>query len=164
LAASTAAIAAVGASGATFTGSKANGSSLATGGTVALTDSLAGQAILTSAKLRPGTHAVNTLTITNGGSLPATYTLKGSGISDTPASPSLSAALTLMIVDQTTSQTLYNSTFSGFPGLATPPSLGTIAAGATQTIQFTVAMPSTPVNSSLQGASTTMTLTWSGTT
>src|SRR3984885_5901558 len=86
-------------SGADFSSTSANPGSLITTGTIVVTDSLAGQSILTASGMKPGATSSNAVDITNGGNVPAAFTLAPANLANVPASPALSARLTLQIQD-----------------------------------------------------------------
>lgn len=145
-------------SGASFTSNTNNTSSLAAG-SVTVTNSKADQAVLDGSNMRPGQSRQGTLTITNSGSLSAAYTLTSTGLTDTPASPALSATLDLKVEDITGSAvTLYNNKLGSFSQV----SLGTFAASAAKTYRFTLSWPSASPNTALQNAQSSLTFQWKG--
>ena len=86
-------------SGANFNATSANPGTLITAGTLVVTDSHAGQAILSMSAVKPGTTTTGSVDIENGGSIPATFTLASTNLVNTPATPPLSGKLTLQIQD-----------------------------------------------------------------
>ncbi|MFZ1997225.1 MAG: hypothetical protein WAU75_24125, partial [Solirubrobacteraceae bacterium] len=86
-------------SGANFNSSSANPRSLITAGTVTVTDSLAGVSILNLTAMAPGSTRAANVDITNGGDVPAAFTLGQANLANVPASPALSAKLTLQVQD-----------------------------------------------------------------
>jgi hypothetical protein len=150
-------------SGAKFTGRATNPGQSFAAGSLSITNSRAGLAVVTAANLRPGRSATGTVTLTNPG-LASQWTLTGSALTNTPASPALSSALQLTVAQTTPAgPTVYSGTFGGFAS-AGALSLGTFAAGAARTYTFTVSWPATPVDPTLQGASTSVTASWRATT
>jgi hypothetical protein len=146
-------------SAARFTGNAANPGQAFGAGSLTITNSRSGLAVVTAANLRPGKSASGTVTLTNPG-LASQWTLTGSALSNTPASPALSSALQLTIAQTTPAGgTIYSGTFGGFAS-AGALSLGTFAVGASRTYTFTVSWPATPVDPTLQGASTSVTASW----
>ena len=148
-------------SGASYTKTSANPGNAFTAGRLGHTNSKAGQVVLSATNLQPGQTTNATLAIAGSGSLTGAYTISKASLVDTPVSPGLSNALTLLIEDITTgATTLYNGTASAF----TSASAGSIAPGATKTFRFTLTYPATPVDPALQGAAMTLRLQFTGVT
>ena len=146
-------------SSASYTARSVSPTNVFTAGTLSHTNSQAGQVVLDGTNIRPGQTKTGTLTITGGGNLTGTYALTKASLVDTPASPGLSNALTLQIVDVTNSSTsLYNGVAASF----TSASLGTIAPGVVKTYQFNLIFPTASANPVLQGDSMTLTLQFTG--
>ena len=133
-------------SGANFNATSATPGNLITAGTLVITNSLPGSSILTAAALKPGGSTSGTVTITNGGNLPATFTLAPTGLTDTPTSPAFSAKLTLQLQDLgdpacgsgcPAPVTIY----SGALGAMGAQTLGVFAAGGSHQYKFTVTFP-----------------------
>lgn len=142
-------------SNASYTAARTSPANVFTAGTLAHTNSKAGQVVLDATNIRPGQTKTGTLTITGGGSLTGAYTLTKASLVDSPASPGLSNALTLQIQDVTSGSTsLYNGVAASFASV----SLGTIAPGVVKTYQFSLTFPSGSANAALQGDSMTLTL------
>ena len=138
---------------------KVNAGNAFSAGSLALVNSKSGSAVISASGLMPGGSATGSLTITAQGNYTAAVTLANAGISNTPSSPALSQALTLLVEDVTgTAQTLWSGTMSALSSV----SLGQIASGSTRTYRFTVTFPSANAVSGLQNASTTMTLRFTG--
>ncbi len=138
---------------------KVNAGNVFSGGSLSLANSKSGSAVISASGLMPGGSATGSLTITVQGGHTAAVTLANTGISDAPSSPALSQALTLLVEDVTgTAQTLWSGTMSTFASA----SLGQIASGSARTYRFTVTFPSGNAVSSLQNASTTMSLRFTG--
>jgi spore coat-associated protein N len=148
-------------SSASYTKASANPGNAFTAGSLGHIDSKAGQIVLAATNLRPGQSSNGTLTITGTGTLTGTYSVTKVSLVDTPATPGLSKALTLLIQDVTgTATTLYNGTASAF----TSATAGSIAPGVTKTYRFTLTYPATPVDPALQGASMALRLQFTGVT
>lgn len=148
-------------SGAGFSAGTANPANAFTAGTLAHVNSKAGQIVLGAANLRPGQSNNGTLSITGGANLTGAYTLSKVSLIDTPASPGLSNALTLLIEDVTSgTTTLYTGTAATF----TSRSLGSIAPGAVRTYRFTLTYPTAGASPALQGASMALRLQFTGVT
>jgi hypothetical protein len=128
-------------------------------GSFTLLNSKDGAYVIDVAGLRPGQSTTGTLTLTNQGDYASGATISKLSITDTPASPALSGALTLMIEDITsTPQTLWNNTMSSFTSLT----LTDFAKNAARTYRFTVTFPQAGATPSLQGASSVLVLKFVG--
>jgi spore coat-associated protein N len=146
-------------SGASFTAAKGNSGNAFAAGTLTHVNSQNGTYVISAADLRPGQSSQGTLTITGGGDVAGTYTLSKASVVDTPASPGLSSALTLLIEDTTgTPVTLFSGTVAAFTTL----SLGSIGPGTTRQYRFTLTLPTASAVPSLQGASMTLGLQFTG--
>jgi spore coat-associated protein N len=158
-------------SGANFNSTSANPGALITTGTVLVTDSLAGTSLLNVTLMKPGGSSSGTVDIRNGGSVPASFALAKANLVDTPASPPLSAKLTLLIQDLgdpvcTVACPPIVTAYSGTIGSMGTLALGTFAAGATQRYQFTVTFPdggSGGADNAYGGASTRVDYQWTAT-
>jgi spore coat-associated protein N len=130
----------------------------ASAGSVTITDSKEGAAVLDASGMRPGDSRNDTVTITNSGSLPASYKITSSGI----VNNSLASTLDLTIDDMTSGTPVLVDThkFNAFPNNK---NLGTFAAGETRTYRFTIAWPGASTSPTLQGLSTTQTFKWTAT-
>lgn len=149
-------------SGASFTTGSSNPKATFGAGTLTTVNSKAGQVLIAAQNLRPGKSAQGTLSLQNTGGISASYVLAVGSINDVPTSPGLSNGLTLTVNDVTsTPRTLYSGTLAA--AAATPITLGTLAPSQSASYSVTLAMPSTPVNPTLQAAQTSFTLTWQGT-
>jgi hypothetical protein len=149
----------LGSSDATLTRVSVNPGNAFSAGVSSHVNSKNGAMVISAAGLMPGGSASGTLTITVQGDYPAVVTLANAGISDQPASPALSQALTLKVEDITgTLQTLWNGTMSNFSSL----SLGQIASGTTKTYRFTITFATGSAVPGLQNASTAMTIRFTG--
>ncbi len=151
-------------SGASFTFSSTNPGSAFTAGTLSQTNSMDGQVVLSATNLRPGqTSSTGSLTITGGGTVTGTYTISKASVVDTPVTPGLSNALNIIIEDTTgTPVTLYSGAISGFTSVLAGPAGTTIAPGQTRSYRFSLYYPTANATATLQGASTTLTLQFTG--
>jgi hypothetical protein len=141
------------------TGTTRNLENTLSAGSMRLANSKSGTTVISANGLMPAGSASGTLTLSVQGDYSAAQTVTNAGISDTPASPALSQALTLLIEDITgTAKTLWSGTMSSFSSV----SVGTFATGTTRTLRFTVTLPSGSAVPGLQNASTTMTLRFTG--
>lgn len=149
-------------SSASFTAGSSNPANIFTAGTLTHTNTKDGQVVLAAVGLRPGGPAQSgTLTITGGGTLTGAYAISKVSLTDTPAAPALSAALTLRIEDVTGAvDTLYQGTPAAFASVAA----GSIAPGAPRTYRFTLTFPAANATSSLQGATMLLRLRFTGVT
>ena len=146
-------------SGASFTSSRGNPGNTFTAGAFGHTNSKDGVLVIDAASLWPGASKTGTLTITGTGDFSGAYTVTKAGVVDTPASSGLSNALTLRIEDITgAAVTLSNTTVAAFNTV----SLGTIASGASQQYRFTLTYPTAAADTTLQGASMTLRLQFTG--
>jgi spore coat-associated protein N len=160
LALASVALSAVTFSGASLTSRSGNPGSAFASGTLTVLNSQNGLALVSINTLRPGTTATGTLTIKNTGNLADTRQLVVKSVVDTPASPGLSSALVLKVVDTTSGlSTLYNSTLTG----ATAVALGAFAVNQTKSYSVTISM-SASASSALQGAQSSFTLSWGAST
>ena len=149
-------------SGANFTSSSGNPGNTFTAGSLSHVNSKNGQVVLNAANLRPGQSQNGSLTITGGGDCSAGYTISKVSLTDTPASPALSAALTLTIDDMTTGAAVPE--WSGAASTFSSVTIDTIApgAGAMRTYRFTLSYPTAKAVPALQGASMTLRLQFTG--
>jgi spore coat-associated protein N len=126
-------------SGATFTSTSSHPVSSVTSGTLSHSNSAENQAIFSLTNIKPGDSVTGTLTITNTGTLPATFGLtevsSANGFTDVARSDYLS----LTITNTTTNAVVYTGTFGGLvDGAKTD--LGAFQAGAANTYAFTVSL------------------------
>jgi hypothetical protein len=141
-------------SGASFTSKSANTASLVAG-SIQLSSSAPNQAIVAASGMRPGDSRQGTINIGNQGDVVGTVTLKANGLTGT----ALAAVIDLKVEDTTEKPT---PLWSGKLGSFSSVSLGTFAAGATRTFRFTLSWPPASNEASLQGASTSLTFQWNG--
>jgi spore coat-associated protein N len=147
-------------SGASFTTSSKNPGNSLTAGTLSHVNSKDGQVVLNAANLRPGQSQNGSLTITGGGDFSALYTITKVSLTDTPASPALSAALTLTIDDMTTGVAVQE--WTGRAGTFASVTIDTIAPGATRTYRFTLTYQAASAVPALQGATMALRLQFTG--
>ncbi len=139
----------MGVSGANFVGGSANPGNIFTAGTFKLLNSVDGSYMIDAAGLRPAQSVSGTLVLTCQGNYTGAVSMVNGGITNTPSSPALSAALTLKIEDITgTAQTLYNGSMSAFASLALSP----FSAGQTRSYRLSVTFPQSGADPELQGA------------
>ena len=151
-------------SGATFTSTTGNTISAVTAGTLEQTNSKAGQAIFNLGNMKPGDTVNGTLTLTNSGSLPASFTLTESdsvnGFSNKAAPNAAVNNLSLTITNTTKNTTVYSGNFGDLVD-GTPVALGTTpwAAGEANTYRFTVSLSQDAPNVD-QGKTASAVYTW----
>lgn len=129
-------------SGASFTSHSANPANTFSSGNLAQTNSSSG-AVLTASKIKPGDPAsTGTVTITNSGDIPGTFTLSKANVADTagPNGGTLSSKLNVLVQDVTIAGSPV-SVYTGAIGAMPAQSLGTFAAGASRTYKFSVTFP-----------------------
>ena len=150
-------------SGANFNSTSANPSNVFSAGTISQTNSKTGAAVLTASGLKPGGTASGTVDIKNTGSVSGAFTLTQANLTNTPASPALSAKLTVVITDLGDPASLCTTScpvvYTGALGGMGSTSLGTFTAGVTHRYQFVVTFPDGGANgadNSYQGASTSV--------
>jgi hypothetical protein len=129
-------------SGATFTSTTENTISAVTSGTLKHANSKDKAAIFTLTDMKPGDTVDGALTLTNTGSLPATFSL-----TETASTNGFSSSyLQLVITNTTTQRTVYNGTFGGLTDGATN-DLGVIEPGTANDFVFTVTLAEDAPNS-----------------
>jgi len=142
-------------SGATFTSTSGNTISAVTAGTLTHSNSKADQAIFNLTNMKPGDTLNGTLTLTNTGSLPATF-----GLTEVSSANGFTGAdLTLDITDLTANTTVFTGTFGGLAD-GVKQDLGTWAAGAVHNFKFTVKLDQATPNSD-QGKTANAVYSWS---
>lgn len=158
-------------SAANFNATSANPGTLITAGTIEVTDSLPGSAILIVNPMKPGDTSSSTVNISNGGNVPATFALMQANLVDTPSAPALSGKLILRLQDLgdpscssgcPAPATIYTGAIGS---LGTLP-LGTFAAGAAHQYRFSVTFPDGGPNGAddaYGGASTRVDFRWTAT-
>lgn len=139
-------------SGANFSSKSANSASLAAG-SVQLSSSAPGQAIVAATGMKPGGSNEGTISIGNQGDVAGTVTLRAAGLTGS----TLAAVITLRVDDITGSTSKkYEGKLSAFSSL----SLGSFSAGTTRKYRFTLSWPEASSEASLQGSSTALGLQW----
>ena len=154
-------------SGADFTSQSANPSNVFTAGTLTHSNSKSGAAILTAANMRPGDTASGTVDIKNTGSLSGNFSLTKTVTAETAA---FASKLTIAITDNGDPSCLVSCpgpvpVYSGTVAAMGSQALGAFAAGDTHRYSFVVTFPATGApgagaDNAYQGASTTVTYTW----
>jgi PASTA domain-containing protein len=135
------------------------------GGSLSLSNTHEGSAILSLAPMRPGDSVTGSVTIGNTGTLPGDLTLSTSNLLDIPGPSAgvLSAALLLTIEDVTNPGTPVGVYTGSIPGLA-PVSLGSLAAGASRDYSFRVLFPSLgALDNVFQGSAMSVQFDWTAT-
>ena len=122
-------------SGATFSSTSGNTISAVTSGTLTQSNSKANAAIFNLADMKPGDTLNGTLTITNTGSLPATFSLT----EVSSANGFTGENLKLTITNTTTNAQVYSGTFGGLEDGAAE-DLGVIQNGVANNFRFTVVL------------------------
>jgi spore coat-associated protein N len=159
-------------SGADFTSATANPSNTFSSGSLSHTNSKNNAAILTASGMKPGGTATGSVTITNTGSLPGTFSLSKSNLTNPilgTGAEKLSDQLDLLIKDGTT--TVYTGKLGAMGTIALDGD--TVTAGTQQfgasgaptaahTYDFTVTLPSATGNA-YQGTSTSVQYDWTAT-
>ena len=162
------AAAAVVGSGADFTASSANPSNTFAAGTLSISNSREGLAVLSASGLRPGASANGTVDIENTGSLSGAFTLSRTAPVDSDSSNPMSAKLNLTVVDcgtfvGATPPTCGDgddvSKYSGTLGAMPSRGLGTFAAGEQHRYEFSVALDAS-ADDFYQGDSSSATFDW----
>jgi hypothetical protein len=144
-------------SGATFTSTSANSISSVTSGTLTQSNSKANAAIFNLIDIKPGDVVNGSLTITNTGSLPATFSL-----TETTSTNTFSGSnLTLVITNTTTKAVVYTGTFGGLAD-GTKTDLGLVAPKAANSFTFSVKLDATTPNTD-QGKTASAAFQWDST-
>nr|MCW2727587.1 hypothetical protein [Aeromicrobium sp.] len=141
-------------SGATFTSTSANTISSVTSGSLSQSNSKAGAAIINVAAIKPGDVVNGGLTITNTGTLPATFSLTETASTNTFAASNL----TLVITNTTTNKEIFNGTFGGLVD-GTKKDLGTVAPGVANNYTFSVKLDQATPNTD-QGKTASAAFQW----
>ena len=111
-------------------------------GALRIANSREGQAVFAAGAMRPGESVSGTVRIGNDGDVPGRFSVRGSGIEDTPGpyGGRLSERVQLRLIDVTDAQQPL-ILFAGLPGGLAELDLGTIAPGARRDYQLTAALP-----------------------
>ena len=135
----------------------------AAAGAVDIVNSHEGTAVLGTAALRPGQQVSGTVTIGNGGALPADVVLRSGALVDTPGAGggSLTDALQLAIFDVTADPaTLYVGPLGAFTEVAA----GRVAAGGAREYRFEATLATPPGDDNrFQGSALSLGLEWGAT-
>lgn len=142
-------------SGASFTSKSANSASLSAG-SIQITSSAPNQAIVAASGMRPGDSRQGTIDIGNQGTAAGTVTLRGTGLTGS----ALAAAIDLKVEDTTGGGAVQK--WTGKLGSFSSAALGSVAASTTRVFRITLSWPSSSNEASLQGASTSLTFQWEG--
>jgi PASTA domain-containing protein/Big-like domain-containing protein len=112
------------------------------GGSLTLSNTKEGAAILTLAGMRPGETVMDTVTLGNTGTVPGDLSLSTSNVVDAPGAGggALSGELDLRIRDTTNAGSPV-TVYTGKIDALTPVALGTIAAGDSRVYEFRVSFP-----------------------
>jgi hypothetical protein len=143
-------------SGAKFTSRSANSAALVAG-SVKLSSTQANQTIVSASAMKPGVSREGTLKITNEGDVAATMTLRGSGLTGA----ALAAVIDLKVEDTTSGTQKWSGKLAEFVDAGSV-GVGLIGAGAARTYRVTLSWPSASNSASLQGASSSLTFQWGG--
>jgi spore coat-associated protein N len=154
-------------SGANFTAQMANPGNLVAAGTLAMSNSKADTAVLTTSNLKPGQSVTGTVDVQNTGSLDGVFSLAKANLVDTPATPAFSSKLTLTVTDLGDPTVTpapapvqkYSGTVAGMGTLA----LGTWVPDEKHRYQFVITFPDGGGNGAddaYQGAQTTVDYTF----
>jgi hypothetical protein len=160
-------------SGANYSSASANPANTFSSGTLTQSNSKDGAAILTASNMKPGDSANGSVTITNTGSLPGTFSLAKSNLTDPVTGTGgvkLSDQLDLKVEDTTgspsTPPVVYSGKLSAMGTVALdydPSTAGTqdqfAATNGARTYKFTVTLPSSTTNG-YQGTSTSVEYDW----
>ena len=141
-------------SGATFTSATNNTLSAVTSGTLQQANSKADGAIFTLTNLKPGDTLNGTLTVTNTGTLPATFSLTEA----TSTNAFSAGSLSLEIVNTGTNAVIYSGPFGGLED-GVKNDLGTVQPGVVNTYRFRVVLAATATNDD-QGKKAEAAYTW----
>jgi spore coat-associated protein N len=141
-------------SGATFTSTSANTISSVTSGTLTQSNTKANAAVFNLTNIKPGDVVNGGLTITNTGSLPATFSL-----TETVSTNTFTANnLTMVITNTTANKVVYTGTFGGLvDGARTD--LGLVAPGVANNYTFSVKLDSATPNTD-QGKAASAAFQW----
>jgi hypothetical protein len=154
------------ASGATFTAQTANAANTFTAGTLSMSNSDAGAAILTASTMKPADPASKgTVVIKNTGSVKGDFKLTRSALSNTDATYPMAGKLNVVVTDCGADQDCTtagdnSNTYTGtLAAMSSQISLGTWNAGEQHKYEFAVALDSSADNNYESGSSTA-TFTW----
>lgn len=134
------------------------------GGSLALSNSKAGQAVLHAGAMRPGEEASGSVTIGNTGTVSGALNVAAAGLQDVPGAGGgrLSDRLELAVYDVTDAQhpvTVYAGTLRAMGAVG----LGSLAPGARRTFLFVAKLPPAAGDNAYQGATLSTAFEWSAT-
>jgi hypothetical protein len=136
------------------------------GGSLTLSNSNEGSAILALGGLRPGDSVDGTVTIGNTGTVPGDLALSISNLVDTPGAGggALSGELDMVITDVTNAGSPV-IVYTGKIGALTPAALGTLAPGVSRTYEFRVLFPDAGpgAENAYQGSAMSVQFDWTAT-
>lgn len=154
-------------SGANFKAVSSNPGTTITAGIVRLVNAENGHAILNVASLVPGQSGSATADMTNAGDVESDLRLSAGPVTDTPASPALSAKLGLVVADLgdptcTVACPSPVTVYSGKLGGLTNSLVGSLPAQATHRLRFTVSFPDggADADNAYQRARSVVDVTW----
>lgn len=156
-----------------FNATTSNPGNTVAAGTLQMTNSKTGAAIVTLANIRPGDSQFGTLTITNSGSLSADMYLSESNV--TSSVGGFAGDLQLKVEDTTLGTTVYNGALNGLAGTVSGSAAGIHLAPSSGTkwtasehhdYKFTVTFPNdsstTGADNAYQGANASAQFDWQG--
>jgi spore coat-associated protein N len=154
-------------SGANFSAQSANPSNTFTAGTLTMSNSKDGAAILTAGNMKPGDVATGTVDIENTGSMAGTFSLSRSALNDSDNANPMSQRLNLVVKDCGDFSGGTPSCDAGDPNkysgllsaMSSSVALSTYAAAEKHRYEFTVTFDSAAGNA-YQGDSSTATFQW----
>ena len=141
-------------SGATFSSTTGNTISSVTSGTLTHSNSKANAAVFDLTNIKPGDTLNGGLTVTNTGSLPASFSLTETASSNGFAGSNL----TLSITNTTTGAVVYDGTFGGLADNQAQ-DLGVVQGGVANSYRFTVKLAQDTPNTD-QGKTATASYRW----
>jgi len=144
-------------SGADFVSNSVNSANAFSTGTLTQSNSKGGSAIFTASNLKPGDVLNGKVTITNSGSLPATFALTENATNGFTTRSSL----TLTITQAGSATPVWTGTFGDLT-TAGPLALGDFAAGESRDYVFSTTLAQSATNAE-QGKSASATYTWDAT-
>jgi hypothetical protein len=154
-------------SGANFTAQTANPSNTFTAGTLTMSNSEEGAAILSASDMKPGDSTTGVVDITNTGSITGTFSMNRSALTNSDGANPMSAKMNMVVTDcgtdfdctAGTNPNVYTGTLSAMTATF---SLGTFAPGVGHRYKFDATFDSSADNN-YQGDNTSATFTWDAT-
>ena len=154
-------------SGATFSTQSANPSNTFASGTLSMSNSKDGAAILSASNMKPGDTATGTVDIQNTGSIGGTFSLSRTNLNDSDAANPMSGKLNLVVRDcgdfgsgtptcEGSDPVKYTGTLASMNGSS---ALGAYAADEKHRYEFTASFD-TSAGNAYQGDSTSATFQW----